>query len=550
MNSPSSKTFPRRPFTPPKDFNSAPRIQKNFVTTKEPIPKFDMDSSFHNFNFNDRCPLNLKSSSVSLLRSFLKKGECEQSFEPLFFYHISEQIPSQFNEPKENNRYELKENTSQLLLYLGDIRAVFLGSSPEKTEFLISKFREKNNFEKFQVAFSEKNDCLYFRNNQNLKEKKVYIPNILEVEALDLEFQIVTFHILNEVNESIENLHFHLLIINENQDFFNFIKQKIQKLGKSIIYEKKITKNETLETKQNFQKTKSKDQKIIDSDGFSPESESGFKLSSKLIEIFLSKDKKMGNKDFIEEESKNGSKRSAKIDSKEKKGKLQKELTIFNIFDDIQNSTKASRNNVIKDSIMDHKKHITKTILKEDHLTLKKPRKKDENLEKEKPKKRRKDTEKCQKNASIPKKVLSPMKKKGNKRDSEKRKTRENFIKSIQTLMKGFPCKKFGLGTWAIFQPQNRQLVFSSNMESFAFVKTQHQNATKFFFIRDIVEIKDGRKTENFFRFKNDSENKESSFSIIMKSRTLDLEARNAPEKKEFCEALKCFIEICKECKD
>ena len=116
--------------------------------------------------------------------------------------------------------------------------------------------------------------------------------------------------------------------------------------------------------------------------------------------------------------------------------------------------------------------------------------------------------------------------------------------------MKGFPYKKFGLGMWAIFQPQNRQLVFSSNMESFAFVKTQHQNATKFFFIRDIVEIKDGRKTENFFRFKNDSENKESSFSIIMKSRTLDLEARNAPEKKEFCEALKCFIEICKECKD
>jgi len=29
-----------------------------------------------------------------------------------------------------------------------------------------------------------------------------------------------------------------------------------------------------------------------------------------------------------------------------------------------------------------HKKHITKTILKENHLTLKKPRKKDENLEK------------------------------------------------------------------------------------------------------------------------------------------------------------------------
>ena len=662
MNSPSSKTFPRRPFTPPKDFNSAPRIQKNLVATKEPIQKFDMDSSFH--NFNDRCPLNLRSSSVSLLRSFLKKGECEQSFEPLFFYHISEQVPSQFNELKENtNQYyisrqvpsqvnELKENTSQLLLYLGEIRAVFLGSSPEKTEFLISKFRDKNNFEKFQVAFSEKNDCLYFRNNQNFKEKKVYIPNILEVEVLDLEFQMMTFHILNEaLNESIENLHFHLLIIDENQEFFSFIQQKIQKLGKSIIYEMKITKNETLETKPNFQKTKSKDEKIIDSDGavpsspikssrdtnkiekeqqqkgkfskFSPESETGFELSSKLIEKFLSKDKKMGNKDFIEEESKNGSKRSAKIDSNEKKWKVQKELgkfskvspesergfelsskliekflskdkkmgikdfieeeskngskrsakidsnekkwkvqkelTIFNIFDDIQNSTKSSRNRVIKDSIKEicnyegPQKHITKTILNEDQLNLKKPRKKDENLEKEKPKKRRKDTEKCQKNASIPKKVSTPMKKKGNKKDSDwKRKTRETFIKSIQTLMRGFACKKYGLGIWAIFQPQNRRLVFSSNMESFAFVKTHvcHQNATKFFSIRDIVEIKNGRKTENFYRFKNDSENKERSFSIIMKSRTIDLEARNAQEKKEFCEALKCFLEICKECKD
>jgi len=81
----------------------------------------------------------------------------------LFFYHISEQIPSQFNEPKENtSQYyisgqvpsqinELKENTSQLLLYLGEITVVFLGSSPEKTEFLISKVRDKNNFEKFQV---------------------------------------------------------------------------------------------------------------------------------------------------------------------------------------------------------------------------------------------------------------------------------------------------------------------------------------------------------------------------------------------------------------
>jgi len=112
-----------------------------------------------------------------------------------------------------------------------------------------------------------------------------------------------------------------------------------------------------------------------------------------------------------------------------------------------------------------------------------------------------------------------------------KRKTRENFIKSIQTLMKGFPYKKFGLGMWAIFQPQSRRLVFTSNMESFAFVKTHvfHQNATKFF---RFTTLSKERMEEKLRIFSGLRMIRESSFSIIMKSRTIDLEARNAPEKE------------------
>ena len=98
-----------------------------------------------------------------------------------------------------------------------------------------------------------------------------------------------------------------------------------------------------------------------------------------------------------------------------------------------------------------------------------------------------------------------------------------------------------------MFQPQKRSLVFSSNMESFTFTRTGIcPIQKKIYSIHDVIRLQAGRKTENFGRFKRSNENR--SFSILMKNRTIDLEAKNEAEMREFCQAFDNFLKICKEC--
>lgn len=131
-------------------------------------------------------------------------------------------------------------------------------------------------------------------------------------------------------------------------------------------------------------------------------------------------------------------------------------------------------------------------------------------------------------------------------------KIRDIFSKNLQILMKGHRFKKYNFSGIKFFQPKNRELIFSSNMERFALFKPGEKNkkTIKFFSLDEIVGVSDGRETKNFSRFKTKSIDKiEKSFSIVLKNRSIDLEAGSLKEKVEFCEALKTVLSICDKCK-
>ena len=524
------------------------RTYHEFNPVTRTYEAFDMNNEEN--SFNDRCPLDLRLSSWSMLRSYMKKEEWEQSFKPICYCHLNNnECSTNFAEGKNKT---IKQN-SQLLLYLGEISGVFLGSGPEKTEFLLKEYKNRNNFKKFQVAFSENLNCLYVRENNTLKEKKFFVQNILEVELLDLEPQLITLHVLNEAqNESIENLHFHLLAINENQDFVIFIAEKIKTLGKSILIQNKSGKIRTPQQEMrefNIKANSTQKEKFSGSEGAVPSSPPSKGVEreqeQKLVEFTRFSTKIEKDDEKITEEK--------IIEKLSTPKKNDKELTIYNIFDDLNSSPENSKNLVRMDSI------------KEEIYEFESPKKPEKIIEKAKnneitnfPKNQKTiETPKIHKKKSqrektmSPRKTHSPLPKKEKKKKTRKnlnwrRKTREEFIKSIRILIKGHNFHKYGLGM-TMFQPQKRSLVFSSNMESFTFTRTGIcPIQKKIYSIHDVIRLQAGRKTENFGRFKRSNENR--SFSILMKNRTIDLEAKNEAEMREFCQAFDNFLKICKEC--
>ena len=61
----------------------------------------------------------------------------------------------------------------------------------------------------------------------------------------------------------------------------------------------------------------------------------------------------------------------------------------------------------------------------------------------------------------------------------------------------------------------------------------------KLFEISKIIQIVNGRNTENFKRFKTKNKERiENSFSILFKDRSVDLEAETKREKERFLKAL------------
>lgn len=535
---------------------SSPKRHRNPQKTKtyhefNPITRTyeAFDQYIEENSFNDRCPLELKSSAWSMLRSYMKKEEWEQTFKPICYCHLE-------NYSEKVMEKKTKQN-SQLLLYLGEISGVFLGSGPEKTEFLLKEYKNRKSFKKFQVAFSENLNCLYVRDSNTLKEKKFFVQNILEAEILDLEPEIITLHVLNEAqNESIENLHFHFLAINENHDFLVFIAEKIKTLGKTILIQNKSIRTPQQETREFTTKANSNPiERFSGSEGAVPSSPPSKGVErekeQKLVEFTRFSTKIEKDEERVTEEK--------IIEKLSTPKKNDKELTIYNIFDDLKSSPENSKNCVRMDSIKEIYEFESPKTLQEknpEKFKEKKP-KDDEKIADYKKTEKPTEIPKFQKKPSQRQKTLSPRKthspiplkdkkKKTRRNLNWKRKTREEFIKSIRILIKGHNFNKYGLGM-AMFQPQKRSLVFSSNMESFTFAsKGICPSLKKIYSIHDVLGLQEGRNTENFGRFKKGNEKK--SFSILMKNRTIDLEAKNEGEMREFCQAFGNFLKICKEC--
>ena len=75
-----------------------------------------------------------------------------------------------------------------------------------------------------------------------------------------------------------------------------------------------------------------------------------------------------------------------------------------------------------------------------------------------------------------------------------------------------------------------RTVFFTENFHKFAWSKRNSKKIKKDFYLKDIVEIKTGKNTKGFKRFKR--ANPRFCFSILMKDRTIDIECLNSRDYK------------------
>lgn len=123
------------------------------------------------------------------------------------------------------------------------------------------------------------------------------------------------------------------------------------------------------------------------------------------------------------------------------------------------------------------------------------------------------------------------------------------FSGHIETLKSGVVMLKYGRRN--IFSPAKRKIYFDENMSYIYWVKASKNNENsannlktqksikKKFSLKEIKEITDGRKTANFRRFKTKDEEKNNlSFSLVLESRTIDLQAVTIQDKEKFLNSL------------
>ena len=97
------------------------------------------------------------------------------------------------------------------LVFLGHIQAGFIEDFDENKTFSIF-LKNVDIFHTFQVAFKEDIDCLYLRDIENLKEKTIFLRNVMQIQGFFYQRTVIHIHLLNEAVESIKNLHFHMLV--------------------------------------------------------------------------------------------------------------------------------------------------------------------------------------------------------------------------------------------------------------------------------------------------------------------------------------------------
>ena len=112
--------------------------------------------------------------------------------------------------------------------------------------------------------------------------------------------------------------------------------------------------------------------------------------------------------------------------------------------------------------------------------------------------------------------------------------------KAIKLLKNGFLFLKYG----KYGKPHERLIGLNEKMDRIYWKKIEEKKINKFILINNINDIKDGRKTHNFKKFKTKNLDQEiCSFSVCSQNRNLDLESKSFENKRKFIKCLDLFVQ-------
>lgn len=385
-----------------------------------------------------------------------EKEEQEPHFQQVSYIPI-DNASNPGKSPENPTKNQINMN---IYISIGEIQAKFFDCNEEKARFLAQNL-EFSRLESYELAFNAATECISLK---NLKERRVFLENILEIEKIHVfrDISLLSIHYLNEnFTKSMAIVHAHLLICCKDakmQSFVeSFFENHLRKYHKNIIKPKEIARENAGKTQEGAVPSSPPQQ-----------------------------------------------------------------------FEEMLKKVNENPEKLKKDAISSFNDYFSEKPAKNPEKVEEKPRISQENQENDK-----------------------KIHRKNRKIEEKARKLRELFRKSVKTLMKGFIFHKFGYHRLTFLQPQKRQLIFSSDLRRFVLVKPGKSigKNTKFYSIDQILGIKEGRNTKNFARFKTkSSENLENSFSLELKTRSIDLQAGNPREKAEFCQALNVILQVHRSC--
>ena len=114
------------------------------------------------------------------------------------------------------------------------------------------------------------------------------------------------------------------------------------------------------------------------------------------------------------------------------------------------------------------------------------------------------------------------------------------FIKAADILKKGKIVKKYGQN--ALFGPGKRHIYMTQDNTSIAWKKQNTNKALKSFEISKLYDIKKGKESQNFQRFKKAKEN--LCLTIILIDRSIDIEAENETDYNELFASLQSILTL------
>ena len=114
------------------------------------------------------------------------------------------------------------------------------------------------------------------------------------------------------------------------------------------------------------------------------------------------------------------------------------------------------------------------------------------------------------------------------------------FLKAAEILKKGKIVKKYGQSS--LLGPAKRHLYMTQDNSSIAWKKQNTNKALKSFEISKLYDIKKGKESQNFQRFKKAKEN--LCLTIILIDRSIDIETESEVDFNELFTSLQTILQL------